>query len=230
MKKSEITKYLTLLSPLALIILLYIWVPQNIAQLEKLFTNTGILGPVLLILWRILGMIIPPIPGGIVSLALIPVIGWFASFVYASIGILIGCSIAFFLARKYREPLVKKFVTLQMIHQWEGRMSEKTEFWTFVGIRFATGPVMDFMSYIAGLSNISFRKFFIASLISLAPDAVYYYLGDRLYSHNPYLGAVSFLLFVVLIYVGEKTKFFGKFKTDKIGRIHNSGRKRNVSK
>ena len=75
-KKSWIPK-LTLISPIVLIILLYIWVPAHLSFLERLFTQTGILGPILLILWRILGMVIPPIPGGIVSIALIPVIGWF---------------------------------------------------------------------------------------------------------------------------------------------------------
>lgn len=230
MKKNELIKYFTLASPILLVILLYIWVPQNLAALERLFTQTGVLGPILLILWRTLGMVIPPIPGGIVSLALIPVLGWFASFVYASIGILLGCTIAFFLARRYREPLVKRFVTLQMLHQWEGKLSQEKEFWAFVVIRFTTGPIMDFISYIAGLSKVSFKTFFLASLISLLPDAVYYYLGDRLYSHNPYLGAGAFIVFIIFVYIGEKTQFFQKTNSNKTERTHSSGKKRNSNK
>ena len=67
------------------------------------------LGPLLLILWRIIGIIFPIIPAGVISFAAVPIFGWLATYIYTVTGIMIGTSISFFLARKFREPLAGRF-------------------------------------------------------------------------------------------------------------------------
>jgi len=41
--------------------------------------------------------------------------------------------------------------------------------------------VMDFSSYAAGLTRISFPKFFLATLIASIPDIGIFYFGEKLY-------------------------------------------------
>ena len=139
------------------------------------------LGPLLLILWRIIGIIFPAIPAGVVSFAVVPIFGWLRTYLYTVTGIMIGTSISFFLARKFREPLVKRFIPIKKIHKLEDRLSERQKFLGLVAIRLFTVPVMDFSSYAAGLTRISFPKFFLATLIASIPDIGIFYFGEKLY-------------------------------------------------
>src|SRR3989338_8776276 len=152
--------------------------PQQVILLIK---THSYLGPTLLIIWRIIGIIVPAIPAGVVSFAAVPVFGWLKTYIYTVVGILIGTSISFWLARRFREPLVSRFVPLKKLHQLEGELSERKRFLAVVALRLFTVPVMDFSSYAAGLTRISFPKFFLATLIASIPDIGIFYFGEKLY-------------------------------------------------
>lgn len=160
-------------------------------------------GPMFLILWRILGIIVPAIPAGIVSFTVVPFFGWKLTYLYTLLGILIGTSISFWLARRFREPLVARFLPLQKIHKLEDSLSHKKRFAAIVALRLFTVPVMDFSSYIAGLTKISFGKFFLATIIASLPDIGIFYFGEELY--KKFFGksiaiGVAFLFFIALFY------------------------------
>lgn len=211
-KHINIAALLTFSLSLVSVILLIAFVPQNLETISAFAHKNWLLGALLIILWRILSIVVPPIPGAIVSFALIPIYGWFLSYVFASIGIILGTSIAFFLARKYREPFVKRFIPLQQLHMWEGKLSGKTEFFAFLGIRFATGSILDFISYVAGLSKISYPKFLLATCIAMLPDALLYYLGEELYSQfskqSSYFGIVVLIIIAGAYFVIRKKGLF----------------------
>lgn len=168
------------------------------------FTSSHLfIGPMLLIFWRILGIIFPVIPAGVVSFAVVPIFGWFLTYLYTLIGILAGTSISFYVARTFREPIVKRFLPLQKIRKLENELSRKQEFFAIVALRLFTAPVMDFSSYIAGLTKISFGKFFLATLIASIPDIGIFYLGEEFYKKvfgRSIEIAVVFLFFIAFIY------------------------------
>lgn len=172
-----------LLLALILIAILTIFsVSRNFSDnLIYLVKTQPYLGPIVLIFLRVIGIIIPTIPAGIISFATIPIFGWFGTYIYTVIGILIGTSISFFLARRFKEPLVAKFVPLKKLHKLEGELSERKRFLAIVLLRLFTVPVMDFSSYAAGLTRISFPKFFLATLLASLPDIAIFYFGERLY-------------------------------------------------
>ncbi|OGH39230.1 MAG: hypothetical protein A3B44_00650 [Candidatus Levybacteria bacterium RIFCSPLOWO2_01_FULL_38_21] len=197
---------------LAAIYLVFKNSPQQVILLIK---THPYLGPILLILWRIVGLIFPAIPAGVVSFAVVPIFGWLRTYLYTVTGIMIGTSISFFLARKFREPLVERFVPLKKLHKLEGELSEKQKFMAIVLIRLFTVPVMDFSSYAAGLTRISFPKFFLATLIASLPDIAIFYFGEQLYktvfgkSVIIAVGALFFLgagYFIVKRFVIDKDK------------------------
>lgn len=185
-----------------------IFLPQYVGVLTDFAKRYPVLAPAILVLWRMLAIVVPPIPGGLISISLIPVFGWFHTFIYTSIGVLVGTSICFFLARKFREPFVKRFVPLRQLHEWQDKISERTQFVSFLGIRLTTGSVMDYISYVAGLSKMRFRIFFTATLISLGSDAVLYYLGGRAFEVSAYLAIGLVVLFGLFYYVAKKLSFF----------------------
>lgn len=209
MKNEKIIAWTTGILILISLLFIFFWLPQYQKQITQFTIDNPILAPFILILWRFIGVVIPPIPAGILAFTLIPILGWFWVFAYSTIGLLAGAVVAFFLARRFREPLVKRFVPLQELNSWEGKLSDKTELWGFVLIRLTTGPVMDFISYLAGLTKLSFGKFFFATLLSLIPSATGYYLGgavyNRLATESPWI-SVGFLLSLGLIYFLYKDK------------------------
>ncbi len=167
---------------LALILILLYFISREFSEsILFLIKTSPYLGPLILIVWRIAGIIIPAIPAGIISFAAVPIFGWWQTYIYTVCGILIGTSISFFLARKFREPLVGKFVPLKKLHKLEGELSERKRFLAIVVIRLFTVPVMDFSSYAAGLTRISFPKFFLATFIASIPDIGIFYFGEKLY-------------------------------------------------
>lgn len=192
------------------VLLFLLWLsPENIQKAIDFSAKNPLFAPLLLILWRFIAIVIPPIPGGVVSFALLPVAGWLQVWVFSSIGILAGTSTAFVLARKFREPLVRKFVPLQQLHKWEGKISKKAmEFWLFLGIRITTAEVMDFISYVSGLSKLTFRTFFLATAVSLIPNIFWYYLGEAAFKLSAYATAIFVIVVVLLLYVAKKKKFF----------------------
>lgn len=214
MGSKNIVALLTITLTATSLVLFVLFVPAYLEEIINFATIHPVLAPFLVIIWRILAIIIPPLPGGVVSFALLPAFGWFWSFIFAAIGMLIGTSIAFYLARRFRLPLVKKFLPLQELNAWESRLSERTEFLGFLALRMTTGPVMDFISYVAGLSNITYRKFILATAISLVPDAFIFFAGEELYKNvykkNTYWNLVALVIFMVVAYVIYKSRFFKK--------------------
>ena len=184
--------------------------PQQVILLIK---THSYLGPTLLILWRIIGIIFPAIPAGVVSFAAVPIFGWLKTYLYTLTGIMIGTSISFFLTRKFREPLVKRFVPLKRIHEIEDKLTKRQEFLAIIGIRLFTVPVMDFSSYAAGLSKISFPKFFLATLIASIPDIAIFYFGEQFY--KTFFGRSLIVAISVLFFMGTGYFVLKRFVLDR---------------
>ena len=164
-----------------------------------------LIAPLIFILIRSLGVIFPPIPGIILDAVGIYFFGWKLGFIYAEIGVVGGAVVAFWIARKYREPVVRRFVTLQKLHAWEDTLSERKKFWSLVGLRLITGPLLfDYINYVAGLTKINFGKFLVATIVGSLPVMIpIYYFGDKLLSHSFYLIS-TFILVVLIISFAQK--------------------------
>lgn len=191
-----------------------VFVPKYQTQIVTLTITYPLLAPLIIISWRIISILIPPLPGGILSFAFIPIIGWVGAYVYGEIGLLIGATLAFFISRKFREPAARRFVPIQSLHAWEDKLSKKKEFLAFLGIRIAGSSVMDFISYAAGLSKISYKKFITATVIAELPIAVWYYFGEVAYKEyarrSGFLSGVIFLIALIVIIYFVKNHGFPK--------------------
>lgn len=186
---------------LGLIAFLFILIFFNPYRLDSTLEFTSehlIIGGILLIVIRTLSNVFPAIPGGMIAFSTVPIFGWFAAFTYNTIGILLGASIAFFLARIYRDPLVGRFASLSKIHKLEKQVSGKRQFLALVAFRLFTIPVVDISSYIIGLTKISYLKFILATFIATTPTIVTFYLGDefykRIFGKNLFIGIVTMLI------------------------------------
>ena len=166
-----------------------------------------ILAPFIFIIIRSISIIIPPIPGIVFDFIGIIAFGRILGFIYAEIGIMLGAMIAFWIARKFREPVIRRITLLRKVHEWEDTVSEKKKFWTLVTIRLPTSPIFDYVSYAAGLTKIRTSKFFLSTLIGSIPLMVLiYYFGGVSFQKGPYYATVFVIaLFTLWIIFGRKS-------------------------
>lgn len=125
----------------------------------------GIFGPIVFTLVQVIQVVLPIIPGGMVSLSGQIVFGYVWGFVYNYVGITIGSIIAFFLARRYGEFFVKCFVSDETYEKYLGWTRNENRFAWILGILFFLPAAPDdILCMIAGLTTLSFKKFIIIFL------------------------------------------------------------------
>lgn len=152
-----------------------------------------VLAPAIFVVMRAIPVVIPPIPGVVFDLVGVAMFGWKFGLLLALIGAHIGAAGSFFIACYFREPVVRRFVPLQKLHELEARYSEKQKFWGLVGIRFITSPFFDYASYAAGLTRMSFTTFILSTFISILPYAfAIYFLGDLALYQGPLFALMFF--------------------------------------
>lgn len=122
--------------------------------------------PLLIISFKILGIVFPPVNGGFIVYSSVPYYNWFLVFIFDVFGGTIGSSIAFFLARKYREKILLNFLAIKKIIDFEKKIIKENSFIRFLFLRFMTAPIFDFISYLGGLTEISFKNYLLATLIA----------------------------------------------------------------
>jgi len=205
-----------ILSLIALLLILIFFNPYKLNSTLKFTSEHLIIGAILLILLRTLSNIFPVIPGGMIAFSTVPILGWAVAFACNTSGILLGASIAFFLARVYREPLVERFASLNKIHELEKQVSGKKQFLALLAFRLFTVPVVDISSYVVGLTKINYLKFFLATLIASLPTIIVFYFGSeaykRIFGKNLFVGIAAILILGSIYFIIKRYKFKLKIK------------------
>lgn len=178
-----------------------------IQTLQNFLIDYPIIAPAIFILIRILPVVIPPIPGLVVDAVGVIVFGWFYGFIYATIAVVTASMISFYIGRYFREPLIGKFISIQKIHEWEDKLSEKEKFWTLVSIRFVSSPFFDIINYVAGLTKIKASTYFLSSVIVTAPLGFMIYYFGGIILNAPLIIIISVALVIpIVVWYGNKSK------------------------
>ncbi len=167
--------------------------------IQTFLENYPIIAPVIFIILRILPVVIPPIPGLLLDAVGVVVFGWFYGFIYAETAILIASMIAFFIGRRFREPFLGKFISIQKIHEWEDKLSEKEKFAALISIRFISSPFFDIINYVAGLTKIKASTYFCTTLIVTAPMGFMIYYFGSIILNAPFIIIGTLVLLIPLL-------------------------------
>ena len=167
--------------------------------LAELLSGYGHFSPFLFVFFRSLAVIIPPIPGVAIDLVGIVTFPWFLGFLYAEAGIMAGAMMSFFIARRFRERVVKTIVPMGKISEWEDRLSEHKKFWGLVLLRIPTMAFFDYLSYAAGLTRIGGWKFFWATLLGNIPGMLLFYYFGGLFFRGPGYYLVSGVAIILIL-------------------------------
>ncbi|RJQ36373.1 TVP38/TMEM64 family protein [Candidatus Parcubacteria bacterium] len=179
--------------------------------LQQFLAGYPVLAPVFYTAIRALAIIIPPIPGGFIDLAGMALFGPIRAFILGEIGLMFGASTAFLIARRFREPAVRRFASLGKLAEWERQISERSKFWTLVLLRLPSNAVFDYISYAAGLTTVGFWKFFFSTLIGNLPGTIIFFLiGGTFYQSGWYYFIVFAAALIILgLIAGKGDKLAG---------------------
>ena len=138
----------------------------------------GAWGPIVSVLLMMTQVVFAPIPASVVQLANGVVYGKLWGTVLNFIGQMAGAMMAFYIARALGKGTVEKLVgkiSENAFENWVDRWGGKALF----VVRAIPGMPSDFMSYVAGLTNISPRTYILATAAGYIPQSLLYaWLGD----------------------------------------------------
>lgn len=123
---------------------------------------------ILFVLLRALPVVIAPIPGVLVDAFGIATFGILKGFALAEIGIVLGSAIAFGVGR-FGRKFLRKTSFFKQLEEWEKQIDPNSSFWGLVLVRFVSSPAFDYISYAAGLTTLTFRKYMAATIIGTLP-------------------------------------------------------------
>ena len=140
---------------------------QDQVALEAWVTSLGWLGPVALVAINALQIVVAPIPGYVVQMAAGFLFGPLWGGVWSSLGLLIGSTVAFWLARFYGRPLAARLVGGERLAQWEHvSHSSSPVVWSVLLL----SPIGDLPYFLAGLARVSFLQIFVITLVVRVPS------------------------------------------------------------
>ena len=141
----------------------------------------GIIGPIIFLLLQIVQVVFPVIPGGASCLVGPLAFGPIEGFIYNYVGLTLGSIVAYMLSRNFGLPLIKKLFKEETINKYLKYIrTKKFETIFFWGI-FLPGAPDDLLCYIAGISNLTFRKFLIIILVGKPLTLIFYSLFVKLF-------------------------------------------------
>lgn len=154
----------TILVLLLWLIFVYL-IPQVASEEFQVFVReAGILGPIAVTVYIIFSHIFAPVAGTPVVLASVAILGIYETMFLIYIGGVISSVINFYIARIWGRGLVKRFIGEKAILE----IDKHTE--TFGTRALIIGRIFGFaifeiISYAAGLTNVSFKKYITITII-----------------------------------------------------------------
>lgn len=129
-------------------------------SLKAYIGHFGLFAPLILVLIQIIQVIVPILPGFLGCIVGAGMFGAFGGFIYNYIGISTGSIIAFFLARKFGSPFVRKMIPEKKYISYVNWVNTKKSYtvFLFLAILLPLAPD-DFLCYFSGLTGMKASKF-----------------------------------------------------------------------
>lgn len=178
----KVSLHLLVLLAFALIVYAFYWgftheIFTSNAALEEFLYALGPIAPFIFVIIQMSQTIIPFIPASLIVPIGLLIFGLSSGFFLSFIGIMSGSIINFTLARKFGRPLVEILASEKQLDKYIGWTEDNSQFnrlFAF-GMFFPFTP-SDFFCYLAGLSEISFRKYlFIISFSTISTLFIFSY-------------------------------------------------------
>jgi len=135
----------------------------------------GSLGAIILVIVLILQVIVAALPGHFLIIAGGYLFGFTNGFLLTHLSIVISSQICYWLAQKYGRPIIERLAPTEGLEKWTLRAKRQGITFFIFTFNLPFFP-SDVMNYVAGLSGISPRKFFIANILGKLPTSILFTL------------------------------------------------------
>lgn len=150
--------------------------------LQAYIAGCGAWGAIIFILFQVVQVVIPILPGGISCLVGVLLFGPWLGFLYNYIGICLGSLVVFLIARSCGRPILYTVFsekTIRKYEKWTGNDSRFTK-WFALAIFFPMAPD-DFLCYLAGTTQMNWKKFTAVILLGKPASIALYSLGLQVF-------------------------------------------------
>ena len=179
---------------------------RSTAAFQQWIQHLGPWAPVVIILYEILQVLIPPLPGQVLDVVNGYVFGPWYGALYSLLGVSIGSMIALGLARRYGRPLlhiVWPNLTNHQLHQYLGWR----RWWLWVFLLWVPGAPDDAISYILGFTQIPWPTALGIIALGRFPQIVLsVVLGANLHFVSPWYFLFGVVFATLLFWIFSKTR------------------------
>jgi uncharacterized membrane protein YdjX (TVP38/TMEM64 family) len=151
---------------------------------------------------KVIAIVWPPLPGGLLSLASVPVIGWLPAFFAETIGGLAGSSVAYYLGKKYGYAFLRKVLDEKIVLKIRSiKMTGKRELEAIFFLRLFTGLIAEAVSYGSGVIGVKYRNFFLGTLVAeIVFMPAFYFASEIIAGKNLAIYAPAVLILAVVFW------------------------------
>lgn len=153
---------------------------RNFEGLRQFILSYGVWAPVTSISLMAIQSMVPFVPGIAITITNAWIFGWELGACYSWIGALLGAAIDFGIARWYGRPVVERFINGKMLDKADGFFKKNGVLAVFIT---RLTPIVPFkvISYGAGLTQMPFSRFAVATGVGQTPAIVLYsFIGQNL--------------------------------------------------
>lgn len=180
--------------------LLNVWVQNNYT-----FYLTG------LYLVKVIGIVWPPLSGGIFTVASIPFLGWKLAFIIDLLGSATGSVITYYLGFKYGYKFLKKVLGNKFVEKIKSlKIKKGKEIIAVFMYKIIFGNVIvEVIYYGAGVLKINFKKFLIGSLSAHVLTGIpSFYFANNIFSGQDVLVTLVLIVLGIIFVVKTKGRYF----------------------
>ena len=166
---------------ICLLVALWGWQSGILTSQERLaafVASCGGAGALLFVVFQAVQVVIPILPGGLGCLAGVLLFGLWWGFVYNYVGICAGSLMAFGISRNCGKPLLPLLFSQKTIDKYSRWTEQENRFARLfaLAIFFPVAPD-DFLCYLAGTTNMTWRRYTAIILLGKPASIALYSLG-----------------------------------------------------
>ncbi|ERI93817.1 SNARE-like domain protein [Clostridiales bacterium oral taxon 876 str. F0540] len=210
MKKNYVKgiKYISLIAVIALVVYflnrLDVFKSYSSKDIKLFLDSLGMLAPIVYI---VLFTFVPLtfFPDSVLAIAGGMAFGLIKGSLLTIIGALCGGTLAFFIARYLGQDVIKRFIKKDI--SILGKHTQEKGFWAILVLRLIPLVPFDVISYSAGLSEVKYKDFLLATLLGIIPGVmVFSNIGDKSLEIGSFQFYISIALLIILLVVSALFK------------------------
>lgn len=178
---------------------------ESMNEVTAYLRGFGVWTPLMSLLLMVFQSVIAPLPGSMVAAANGIVFGIWWGTLLSWVGGMLGAAVSFGLARWLGQDAVARLVGRARLDR-ANELSKRDGFWIVLAARLMPLVSFDFVSYLAGLSQMRFSQFLLATAVGMLPGTfAWTAIGHDLAQAQTSTWRLSFLaLFAVAALLGGR--------------------------